>query len=75
MEGRRIIIASIDDITRVMKDYCGLISIPEDAVPLKLYLNPQEQKLGILMESEEWKEGQKVEEMKFDIRRVFSVGN
>jgi hypothetical protein len=68
-----MVIASIDDITRLFKDYCGLVGIPQDAVPLKLYLNPQEHKLGILMESNEWVGPQAIEEVKFDIKRIYSV--
>lgn len=73
MEGRRILITSIDDITRLFKDYVGLVGMPEDAVPLKLFLNPQEQKIGILMESEEWTGPQVPEEVKFDIKRIYAV--
>lgn len=73
MEGRRLIITSIDDVTRLFKDYCGLVGVPDDAKPLKLFLNPQEQKLGILMESEEWVGPQNPEIVKFEIRRIHAV--
>jgi len=43
-----MVIASIDDITRLFKDYCGLVGIPQDAVPLwEPYLTaPVEKRIG-----------------------------
>lgn len=73
MEGHRIIIIGIDDITRLFKDYVGMIGVPDDAMPIKLMLNPQEHRLGILMESDEWVGPQSSETIKFDINRVFTI--
>ena len=71
----RLIILGIDDITRILKDYVGLVGFPADAQPIKFMLNPQERKLAIVVESEEFKGPQEPEEIRFDLRRVFGVGS
>lgn len=70
----RMIIIDIDSIVALLKDYCGQVGFPTDAVPVKFMLNPQEQKLGLVVESEEFRGPQAAEEVKFDLRRVFGVG-
>jgi hypothetical protein len=71
---RRMVILSIDTICNLFKDYVGLVGFPQDGKPVKFMLNPQERKLGLVVESEEWTGPQKPEEIKFDLRRVFSIG-
>ena len=69
----RMVVVTIDTICGLFKDYCGMVGFPEDAKPLKLMFNPQERKLGILVESEEKMSGGAMEEVKFNIRRVYGV--
>ena len=71
----RMIIIDIDSICSLLKDYVGQVGFPADAVPLKFMLNPQERKLGLVVESEEFRGPQAVEEIKFDLRRVFGIGS
>jgi hypothetical protein len=73
MTGGRMIIISIDDICRLFADYAGLVSYPEDGKPIQLKLNPQEQKLGIIVESDSFKGDEGIEELRFDIQRVYGV--
>lgn len=70
----RYIVLTIDTICELLKDYVGGEDIPQDAQPLKLMLNPQEQnKIAIVMDSDTWKEGLPPLDVKFKIKRVFSV--
>jgi hypothetical protein len=71
----RMVIVTIDTITNLFKDYCSPGDIPQDAQPLQLKLKPTEMgRLAIVMESPEWKKGLTPLEVKFDIRRIYSVG-
>jgi hypothetical protein len=72
MPGTRMVILTIETICDLFRDYCGMVGFPEDAKPIKLMFNPQERKLGIVVESET-KMDKPMEEIKFDIRRVFGV--
>lgn len=70
---RRLVILSIEDITRLFKDYVGQVGFPVDAMPIKFLLNAQERKLGMVVESDEWAKNMPPEEIKFDLRRVYGV--
>ena len=68
-----MVICDIDSICRLLQDYCGQVGFPEDAEPVKLMMNPQEHKLGIVVESASWATPQSPELVRFDLKRVFSV--
>lgn len=70
----RLVVISIDSICGLFRDYVGLVGFPQDGKPVKLMLNPQERKLAVVVESDEWTGPQAPEQVKFEIRRVFSVG-
>jgi len=74
MAGRRMVIISIDDLARMFRDYVGLVGFPVDAKPVKLMMNSKERKLGLVVESDEFTGPQAPEEVKFDLRRFYSVG-
>jgi len=70
---RRMIITSIDSIMAIMRDACKG-ELPQDAIPLKLMYNAAEKgKLAILAESSEWTGTEGALEVRFDLRRVYSV--
>jgi hypothetical protein len=70
---RRMIITTIDTLTDMFKDYCRG-EIPNNAQAVRLQFKPTEKgKLGIVMESDEWKTGGQME-VKFEIKRFFGVG-
>jgi len=69
-----MVICDIDSICRLLKDYCGMVGVPPDAIPIKLLLNPTNHKLGILMESSEWTIPQPPEDVKFVLQSIYSVG-
>lgn len=65
----RAIITTIDSLLAILKSYCKEEDLPADAVALKLFVNPQERrKLGLLVESKEFKD-QKPVEVKFAMKR------
>ena len=70
----RLVVIGIDDLTRLFRDYVGLVGFPEDARPVKFMLNSQERKLGLVVESNEFKQFEQMEEIKFDLRRTYGVG-
>ncbi len=71
----RMVIIPIEVITSLFFDYVGQVGFPDDAVPVKLMLNPQEQKLALVVESESFTGPQTPEQVKFDIRRIYTVGD
>jgi hypothetical protein len=70
----RLIIFDIETLCNLFKDYVGQVGFPQDAMPVKMMLNPGERKIALLVESEELPSGEpRQEEVKFDIRRFFPV--
>ena len=70
----RMIVLSLDDICRLFQDYCALTGFPDDARAEKLLYNQQQKKLGLVVESNEWTQGQLAEEVRFELKRFYGVG-
>lgn len=67
----RPVITTVDSILWILKDYCKSEDIPQDAVALKLMVNPAEHnKIAILAESNSWSNNTPLE-INFDIRRFY----
>lgn len=74
MKSRRILV-SIDTIAELFRDYLTEEDLPKDAMPIKLMLKPSEAgKLGLLMVSDSIPEGAQPYQIKFDVKKVYSVG-
>ena len=71
---RRMIVIDIDSICRLFQDYVGQVGFPKDAVPVKFMYHPQRRQVAVVVESDEWVGPQQPEEVKFDLKRVYSVG-
>jgi len=72
----RYTITTIDSILGLIKDYAGqAANIPEDAKIVRLKLDHAGRKILFLLESDEWNGPQEAEELKFDLRRIYSVGH
>lgn len=71
----RRIIVPVDDLLRMLVDYTkGEGSIPYDAVPISLQVNPTQQGMfGLVVESAEFKDDTPIP-VHFDIKRVYSAG-
>lgn len=68
----RFVVLRIDDLYRMLKDYAGeALDLPEDAWPTKF--RSVRGKLDLMLEADSWQGEQTAEEIKFDIRRVFTV--
>ncbi len=71
---RRRVLASIDDIVRLLADYCGADNIPQNVQALKLMIRPTEQgRIGIMCESPDWAAGLPPLDVKFELRRLHSL--
>lgn len=70
----RPIMFSIEDLLEILKGYLGEDDLPVDAKPVKLMMNPQEHKIGLVVESPQIKLGATPLNVTFDIRRWFGVG-
>ena len=72
---KRFVVLRIDDIYRMLKDYAGeALNLPDDAQPVKFRVNRAANgRLEIMLEAESWGEDQPAEEIKFDLRRVWSA--
>lgn len=69
---KRFVVLRIDDIYRMLKDYAGEpLGLPDDAEPVKFRVVAG--KLQIMLEAESWQGEQPSEEIRFDMKRVFSV--
>ena len=66
-----MLVLSIDDICRLFQDYCALTGFPEDAKAEKLMVHGQSKKLGLVVESNDWTQGQPPEEVRFEIKRMY----
>ena len=71
---RRMLICDIDSISRLLQDYCGQIGFPDDAKPVKLMFHKADQKLALVVESDEFTTPQAPEQVKFDIKRIHGLG-
>ena len=69
----RMVIIGIDDVCRLFKDYVGQVGFPQDAMPVTFMYNPTNRKVGIRVESESLNGDEGMEEIKFDLRRVYGV--
>jgi len=71
---KRKILIPVDSILAMMKDYTkGEGSIPWDAQPISLQVNPtQSGMFGLVVESPEFKDDVPLR-VEFDIKRVFGV--
>lgn len=72
---RRYCITTIDSIMNLIKEYAGeAANIPADAKIIKIKLDNPTRKIMFMLESESWNGPQPMEEIKFDLRRIHSVG-
>ena len=69
----RLIIIPIDDLLELLKDYAGMLSIPDDARVDKLQINPAARKLSLDLVAESYKGQEPTEELRFDLQRTFKV--
>ena len=69
----RMVVIDIDSLCCLFHDYAKLIGFPEDARPVKLMFNPQERKVGLVIDAESLTGPQFMEEIKFDLRRIHSI--
>jgi len=71
---KRFVIFTIDSVLELLRDYAGeSADIPADAKIVKMRLDNASRKINFLLESDSWKGVQEPEEIKFDIRRIYSV--
>jgi hypothetical protein len=71
----RTISITIDSLVSLFRDYLPEGDIPTDAQAVQLRLKPTERgRLAIICESDEWQRGLAPLQIKFDVRRMFSVG-
>lgn len=69
----RIVITTIDTIMALLKDYAGqALDLPGDTMITKFRLTP-ERKLELMVESDQWVSNRPAEEIRFDMKRVYSV--
>ncbi len=73
MAKRRMLIMGVDDITRLFKDYVGLVGFPADAEPTRFRIDPTTHKISLEVSSNEWTHNQSPEEVKFEVKRTFRV--
>ncbi len=72
MSKKRMVVVPIQDLVRILGNYTAYELVPEDSQPVKIMVNPKSKgKIGILIESPGVKED--MHEVKFDLRRVYSV--
>lgn len=70
----RDVVVTIESVVALFRDYLGDEQIPADARPTRLMYNKNERnKLGVMVESDEWREGMAPLTVKFDIKRVYTV--
>lgn len=73
MQQQRFIITTIDDIVRMLADYCGAEDVPDDARPLTLqYSAANRGKLSIIIDSDSLTSNEPLE-IRFDMRKSFLV--
>jgi hypothetical protein len=69
----RVVILTIDNIVAMIHDYAGeALDLPAGIKPVKFRL-ASNKKLEIIVESESWARNQVGEEVRFDLKRVYSV--
>ena len=69
---KRYVILRIDDIFRMLFDYAGEpLGLPADAQPVKF--RHVQGKLQLMVEADSWDHDQPAEEVKFDLKRVYTV--
>ena len=71
----RFVILTIDSIAALIYDYAGeALDLPKDVKPIKFRINPTNNgKLEIMLESDTWDKDQPAEEIKFEIKRVYTL--
>jgi hypothetical protein len=69
---KRFVILRIDDIYGILKDYAGeALGLPDDAKPVRFRFVAG--KLQIMLDADSWEHDQPGEQIKFDLRRIWSV--
>jgi hypothetical protein len=70
-----MVIVTVETLLEILKDYMTEEYIPADAKIVSLMVNPNEKgKFALVAESPQWsREGAPIE-VRFDVRRVYSVG-
>lgn len=69
---KRFVVLRIDDIYRMLADYAGeSLGLTNTTKVAKFRI--QQGKLQLILEDEAWDGEQPAEEVRFDIKRVFSV--
>lgn len=69
---KRFVVLRIDDIYRMLADYAGE-SLGLTTTTKVAKFRTQQGKLQLILEDEAWDGEQPAEEVKFDIRRIYSV--
>lgn len=69
----RILIVTVDTIMALLKDYAGqALELPADTMITKFRLT-SDKKLEMMVESDEWTSNRQAEEIRFQMKRVYSV--
>lgn len=70
----RMLLTSIDTIMELFKDYCSQEDLPDDAMPITLLFNKNEKgRFCIVAVSDDWQQDLPPLEVKFDLKRIYSV--
>jgi hypothetical protein len=69
----RPVITTIQTLVALFKDYFPDEDIPDDAKAIKLMIHPTTKRLGIQVVSDTWDGPQVPLDVKFEIKRVYSV--
>ena len=71
----RMVVITIDDLLRIIKDILPPEDLPKDSIPVRLLYRPTDRgRLGIEVESPSFGMGGGSElEVKFDLKRIYSV--
>lgn len=71
----RMVMVTIDDIVRLLRDYCGTEDIPERSRATSFRFNQSDKQLEIMIESPDipTSEGDRVIQARFDLRQTYGV--
>lgn len=71
---KRMVIVRLDDLVEMIKDYVGEEHAPVSARYAGIMRNPKYlNKIGIMVVSDDWNGWQGVQELHFDLRRVYGL--
>jgi hypothetical protein len=70
----RMVVIPIESLCKIFADYVGQTGFPQDSVPVTWKFNQQERKLMLVVEAQSLDGDEGIEEIKFDLRRMYGVG-